>query len=97
MVLPSRRKDTIMANSLDEDRMRSAWEDEQRATWEQEHLEQIEAQAKAEWVAGLCEGHESLRGDMMGATDYCDGTCRPARERDDDAYLAYLEQSLPDD
>jgi len=23
-----------------------------------------------------CEGHESLRGDSMGMTVYCDGTCR---------------------
>lgn len=23
-----------------------------------------------------CEGHESLRGDLMGTTFYCDGTCR---------------------
>lgn len=23
-----------------------------------------------------CEGHESLRGDEMGVTVYCDGTCR---------------------
>jgi hypothetical protein len=25
-----------------------------------------------------CEGHESLRGDAMGAAVYCDGSCRPA-------------------
>ena len=23
-----------------------------------------------------CEGHESLRGDYMGKTFYCDGSCR---------------------
>lgn len=27
-----------------------------------------------------CDGHESLRGDMMGATDYCDGRCRKCTE-----------------
>jgi hypothetical protein len=54
-------------------------------------------QGMSDWMESLCEGHESLRGDMMGATDYCDGTCRPAAERSESAYLEYLEGFLPDD
>jgi hypothetical protein len=29
-----------------------------------------------------CEGHESLRGDLMGATFYCDGSCRHPAPRE---------------
>jgi len=29
----------------------------------------------------FCEGHESLRGDRMGATVTCDGTCSPEYRR----------------
>lgn len=31
----------------------------------------------AEVTSRHCEGHETLRGDMMGADFYCDGSCRP--------------------
>lgn len=37
-------------------------------------------------VADYCPGHESLRGDRMGASDYCDGT--PACSQAVDAYRA---------
>jgi hypothetical protein len=26
-------------------------------------------------LADFCPGHETLRGDLMGASFYCDGTC----------------------
>lgn len=38
-----------------------------------------------------CEGHESPRGDLMGVTDYCDGTCQPPLTwaQDSDPQRAY--------
>ena len=29
-----------------------------------------------DYEARECEGHESLRGDLMGASEFCDGTCQ---------------------
>lgn len=46
---------------------------------------------------GYCEGHESLAGALMGQSDYCDGTCNPARFRvtfeapDDDGQREWVD------
>ncbi len=42
---------------------------------EQEAAEAADRRAFEQWLETQCEGHESLRGDLMGATDFCDGTC----------------------
>jgi hypothetical protein len=81
----------------DADRMRTEIEDREYAEYAAAHSEEIFRENMTAWVETLCEGHESLRGDMMGAEDFCDGTCRPLRERDESAYLEYLEGLLPDD
>jgi len=51
-------------------------------------------------VADYCPGHESLRGDRMGASDYCEGTpvCRQAldayrAERTPDADILHVRKS----
>lgn len=50
-------------------------------------------QPEVEWdnPADYCTGHESLRGDRMGASDYCEGdlVCHQARE-------AYEQDRIPD-
>lgn len=47
-------------------------------------LTAVPAEPEPEWdtVADYCQGHESLRGDLMGASQYCEGeqVCRQARE-----------------
>lgn len=78
-----------------EDRARAEYDDAQYAAWEREHADHLEQEAHARWVETLCEGHESLRGDMMGATAYCDGTCRPEQERSYDAWVAATEADEP--
>lgn len=62
-----------------------------------DYVERENQRAFAAWVEDQCEGHESLRGDSMGAEVFCDGTCRPVEERDENAYLEYLEGQLPED
>lgn len=51
-------------------------------------LSAVPAEPEPEWgtLADYCTGHESLRGDLMGATQYCEGSqvCKQAR----DAYAA---------
>lgn len=51
------------------------------------------APAEPEWdqPADYCQGHESLRGDLMGASDYCESwqVCEQARE-------AYEADHAPD-
>lgn len=74
-----------------------AQQEAEYATWAQEHAAELEAEAHREWVEGLCEGHESLRGDMMGTEEYCDGTCRPTSERSYDAWVAATEADEPSD
>lgn len=32
----------------------------------------------SKWIDNGCMGHETLRGDMMGESFYCDGTCKSA-------------------
>jgi hypothetical protein len=54
-------------------------------------------QGMSDWMESLCEGHESLRGEDMGREVFCNGTCRPAAERTESAYVEYLEGFLPDD
>lgn len=81
--------------STNEDLAYVAWMD---ATHDDDAAsEQAFREGMSTWMEGLCEGHESLRGDLMGAEDFCDGTCRPAAERSESAYLEYLEGFLPDD
>ncbi len=70
--------------------------DAEYAEWARVHADELDAAAKAEWVASLCEGHESLRGDSMGAEVYCDGTCVPASYRTDEEYCEYLDSLIPD-
>lgn len=84
---------------VEADAMRMQYEEEARALAGADDAESEYAfrEGMANWVADLCEGHESLRGDSMGAETYCDGTCRPVAERNESAYLEYLEGFLPDD
>lgn len=86
-----------MMTLTNEDRARAAYEDEQYAAWAAEHSDQLVTEAYLAWVETLCEGHESLRGDAMGAEVYCDGTCRPLRERTRDAWVDALDAQLPED
>lgn len=63
--------------------------------WAAEHADELAKEAHAKWVETLCEGHESLRGDAMGADEFCDGTCRPLAERDEDAWIAAYDADEP--
>ena len=86
-------------SDVEGDAARMEWEQAQRdaSGADEAEAEYLFRQGMSDWMEGLCEGHESLRGDRMGAEDFCDGTCRPAAERSESAYLEYLEGFLPDD
>jgi hypothetical protein len=84
-------------SDVEADAARMQWDEEQMKGAEYAHSEQVFRDGMTAWVEDLCEGHESLRGDMMGAETFCDGTCRPLAERDESAYLDHLEGMLPDD
>jgi hypothetical protein len=45
-------------------------------------------------LADYCPGHESLRGALMGASSYCDGTCLQGDDLAD--ALAELGDRLPE-
>lgn len=73
----------------DNDTAQTDYDSVEYQKWAAEHSEQIVTEAYLDWVETLCEGHESLRGDMMGQETYCDGTCRPADERSRDAWVEH--------
>ena len=81
----------------DAERMRMEQDDAEFEAWAAEHSEQLFREGMSAWVETLCEGHESLRGDLMGAESFCDGTCVPASERNEAAYLEHLEDAFPDE
>lgn len=84
-------------SDVEADAARMAWDEEQFAGAGEAQAMATFREGMNAWIADLCEGHESLRGDFMGAEVYCDGTCRPHAERSESAYLDYLEGFLPDD
>lgn len=76
--------------AMNEDLAYVAWMDAEYEKFERAHADALAAEAHAKWVETLCEGHESLAG-PIGSEAFCDGTCRPLAERDEDAWVAALE------
>lgn len=56
--------------------------------WAREHADELAKEAHAKWVETLCEGHDSK-------PVFCDGTCRPLAERDEDAWIAAHDADEP--
>jgi hypothetical protein len=54
-----------------------------------EEAEASEQRAFETWLEAQCEGHESLRGDLMGAEFFCNGRCTGLTTED---YAAELEE-----